>query len=109
MMQAGTLRHRVNIQRRTLSRNAYGEELDVWSDEGPARWAAIEPLSGRELQQAQQVQAEVTHQVRLRWCVDLDLTPAKRIRFRTRVFDIVSVRNVREANVELLVLCVERV
>ena len=68
MSQIGKLRHRVSLQAPALPRdqNSFGEPRHNAS-EVVMRWAEVEALSGRELISAQQIVAEVTHRIRLRW------------------------------------------
>jgi SPP1 family predicted phage head-tail adaptor len=100
--EAGKLRHRVTVEQLTAAQNTFGEEEPRWVTVA-TRWASIDPLSGRELFAAQQIYAEATHQVRLRYLADL--TPKMRLTYRGRVFDIQSIRNPEERR-ELLDLIV---
>jgi SPP1 family predicted phage head-tail adaptor len=108
LMQAGKLRHVVYIQARSLSRNEYGEQSRQWSDEHGPLWGAIEPTTGRELSEAEQVVGEVTHRIRLRYSAEYELTSAKRFRSGERIFEIVSVFDRDERNRELVAVCKER-
>jgi SPP1 family predicted phage head-tail adaptor len=65
-MRAGLLRHRVQVQSPTGTQDEYGQAVLGWTTLG-ARWASVEPLMGREMWQAQQVQADTTHKVTLRY------------------------------------------
>lgn len=105
-MQAGKLRHRVDIQKPTNAQNSLGETVPTFVDQDRV-WAEVMPLSGRELLAARQTTGEVTHQVTIRWRDGL--TPTHRIRFGTRIFEILSVINVEERNREMRVLCKEHV
>ena len=105
-MRVGRLRHRVELQEATETRGDYGDVTREWSTIA-TRWAGIEPMSGREIMQADQVNAKLSHRVRMRY--DADVTPAKRLKFGSRIFDISSVINRDEKNAELEVLCSEAV
>jgi SPP1 family predicted phage head-tail adaptor len=100
--EAGRLRHRVTIEQLTAAQNTFGEEEPRWQSV-TTRWASIAPLSGRELFTAQQVYAEATHGVRLRYLAGL--TPKMRLVYRDRVFNIESIRNAdeRRAVLDLIV------
>lgn len=65
MMRAGDLRHRVEIQEPSDSRDAHGGITRTWNTVA-TRWARIEPLSGRELFQAQQVEARTRVRITMR-------------------------------------------
>jgi Phage head-tail joining protein len=60
------LRHRITIEQVTEQTDVNGPITDTWSHI-PSRWASVEPLEGRELFEAHQVNAEVSHRVPLRW------------------------------------------
>ncbi len=103
-VRAGRLRHRVEIQSFTESQDSSGEPSKTWSTEATV-WAAIEPFVGKEAMDAGKIEARMTHKIRLR---SRDgLTPDKRIKFGTRIFDIVSAVDVMERNHEMVVMAVE--
>lgn len=112
-MQAGRLRHRVTLQRRVESRDATGAVVWTWADWAD-RWAAIEPIHGREYFAAAQVQSAVTTRVRLRYT--RGVTPKMRVKFVdaaesprvTRYFDIEAVLRPAERPIETVLMCVER-
>ncbi len=70
-MRAGELRHRVKLQRMQEVRDSFGEARRTWYDMSEV-WAAVEPLGGRELLQARQVDATLTTRIVLRWRGDVD-------------------------------------
>jgi SPP1 family predicted phage head-tail adaptor len=91
-MRAGLLRHRITIQVDTPTQDDYGEPIASWGTFA-TRWAAVEPVSGRETVMAgdQQVEASGGVRVRLR---RLDGVSVKhRISWDSRLFDIESVVN----------------
>jgi SPP1 family predicted phage head-tail adaptor len=98
----------VRLERATGVPDAHGAIRQSWSllEE---RWAAIEPLTGRELLDARQVQARASTQVRLRDAPDL--RPKDRIVWtvggRRRVFHIQAVVDRDERSRETLVTCEE--
>ncbi len=109
-MQAGKLRHRVTIKKHggvppALSYpDSHGQKHVNWTNHATV-WASVEPLSGRELLRAQEVESAVTHRVRMRYTSGV--TPDMRIALSTRRFNILSIRNRDERNVELELMCVE--
>lgn len=103
---AGRLRHRITIQSATEAQDAHGGTTRTWADVATV-WGSIEPLRGREFMNAQQLQSEVTHRVQLRYYAGV--TTAYRLRFGTRLFNIVSVLNPSERNIELEIMAVESV
>jgi SPP1 family predicted phage head-tail adaptor len=104
LMEAGKLRHRITIQSLTEAKNELAE-----TEETPASvvtlWASVEPLSGRELFLVQQYSSEITHRVRIRYYPGL--TPRHQIVFGSRTFNIISIINKEERNIELELLCKE--
>ena len=109
-VRPGHLRHRVDVQRRGETRTDTGASPPAWESLG-ARWASIEPLSVRELEVAQSIDARVTHAIDLRYFHDLD--PTCRLtwtnRGRIAVFNIASVLNVDSRNTLSRVLAIEQV
>ena len=70
-LDAGKLNKRVQIQELTNTRDAHGGQSQSWSTVA-TRWAAIEPLRGRELYEAQQVHERVTVRIIMRPYTGLD-------------------------------------
>ena len=103
-MKAGLLRHRVIIQSRPTGQNTYGEQNGTWAT-WKTRRAEIVPLSGQEQELDQQTASIASHRVRLRYLPSL--TTDHRILFGTRIFNIHSVLNTEERNVEHVLRCSE--
>lgn len=103
-MQAGPLRHRVTIETKREERDAHGGIVEVWAPLTTV-WAAVEPLQGRELFLAQQVDARLSHRVTLRY--QADITPTHRLVFKERALYPVSVQQVEERNRTTVVLATE--
>jgi len=106
VLNAGDINQRVIVQAATESRGATGEVTKTWTT-ALTVWASIRPLSGRELLQAQQVQADVTHRVRMRH--NTTVTTSHRLLFGTRILEINSVIDPFEAGEELELMCKETV
>jgi SPP1 family predicted phage head-tail adaptor len=102
----GDLRHRITIEQVIETTDANGTITEEWITFA-TRWASVEPLEGRELFEAHQVNAEVSHRIRLWWLHGV--IPKMRMKFRNRIFTIDSVTNPAERNQELLVMCHEAV
>jgi SPP1 family predicted phage head-tail adaptor len=104
-MKAGELRHRITIQQKDLQRDALGGETSAWVDYAEV-WAAIWPVSGREMMQDMALQGQVTHKIRIRY---LDGVLAEmQILFGTRVFRITTPPiNFEERNKYQDLLCLE--
>jgi SPP1 family predicted phage head-tail adaptor len=111
-MRAGSLRHPVTLQKLgTRVDDGMGGGAIPFEDVVELR-ASIEPLSGREQLLAGQMEAELTHRIRIRFYPGVK--PHWRIVYNdllngTRVFDIDSVINPEEKHRELELMCTELV
>lgn len=104
-MNIGNLRHRVTIEKPVKKTDPYGDPYDDWSDHATV-WAAIEPLTGREYWGAQQVNSEVTGKIRIRYLPGVD--PTMRVKFGTRIFEILAIMNPNERNEETILMVKEK-
>jgi len=91
-------------------RNAGGELIDPPQVIGE-RWASIEPLTGREVRDADQVRPDVTHKIKMRFDKQLKLTPKMSLRNKQTqaVYQIESARNIREYGETVVVMAKEEV
>lgn len=89
-MRAGRLRHRLVLQSKTLTSNAYGEQIVTWSDEDTV-WGAIEPVGGREYFAQDQTQAEARVRIVIRYHSTIDET--WRVKNGGLYYNVVSVIN----------------
>lgn len=103
-MQSGRLRHRVTIQRQTVTRDAYGGEVVTWGTLAEV-WALCLPLTGREryVSAAAQELSDLSYGVRIRHRTDVD--PKMRVVWGTKVLDIQSVQDPTGRGAELVLLC----
>lgn len=106
-MQSGKLRHRLTILARAVTQNKYGEKADQWGEEVTV-WGGIRPLGVVEAQEAAKQVGNVSHMVTLR-APGLSVGPEKRIRFGTRIFEVVGQMNWDERGERLQVTCRETV
>ena len=109
LLSAGRLRYAVQFQRRSSAQDSFGQQAMVWVNAFTAN-AEVKPLSGRELEAAQQVTAEVSHKVTVRYRQDFAnplLVAAMRIVFRGRYFNIHASLNEDERNVFVTLLTSE--
>ena len=70
-------------------------------------WASVEPKSGREYIEAEKEYPELTYIVTTRYMPDI--TPDMFIQFKDRLFNIKSIRNIRENNEMLEISCTEKI
>lgn len=109
-MRAGGLRHKCKIQKRKVTKNAYGEDTVTWVGDTTCQ-ARIRALRGREYFNAQQAKANVTHNIQMRYKTLSDGTrigPTCRLKHDDRYF-LVRVAMQDERKIELNLLCVEQV
>jgi SPP1 family predicted phage head-tail adaptor len=64
---AGRLRHRVDIEDLVTAQDSNGDITQTWQSFAESVPAAVEPLSGRELVQAQAVQSEISARITIRF------------------------------------------
>lgn len=111
-MRIGALRHRIDIERDANAgadppvTDAHGQPVEDWQVWTPGWPARVTPLAGRERFAAQQVNAETTHTVEIRYLAGLRSTD--RIRFNGRILTIDGVQDIDELNLEMHVACTER-
>jgi SPP1 family predicted phage head-tail adaptor len=103
-IEAGKYRHVVDIQQRQFGGNEYGETTQDWTTIYTTK-AGINPVSGNEFYRVQEVNAEITHKVYLRYLPNI--TPDMRILFNGRQLMITSIVNYQERNLELKLMCKE--
>ena len=104
-MRAGRLRHSVVIQQNTPTRNGKGEEIENWSTFA-TRSAAVVPLTGREMFNAQQRHAEAELRIELRYLAAI--TTKMRVSYDSRLFDILHVADIEERRRETHLLVKQR-
>ncbi|MGE5553300.1 MAG: phage head closure protein [Betaproteobacteria bacterium] len=101
-MRAGELRHRVTIQQLVESQNEYGE-IATTPQTLAAVWGAVEDLSGREYFAAQQVSAEVSTRIRIRYRGGV--VPKMQAVANGRTYDILAVLDPDGRRRELHLMC----
>jgi SPP1 family predicted phage head-tail adaptor len=85
MTQPGDLKRRIYLQQPSLAQNGYGEEAITWVTYATV-WAQIEPLSGRELLLAQQVNSEIAVRIIIRY--NSHVSPNHRISYGTATYAV---------------------
>ena len=101
---AGRLDKRVTLQSATIARDDNGQPIETFSTVAEI-WAAIDPIRGREFFSAQQVSADTTHRLTIRYRAGVSVQ--NRILYGSRVFRIESVINPLERSERLELMCVE--
>jgi SPP1 family predicted phage head-tail adaptor len=106
MLQAGKLRHRIQIVEPTLARDSSGGWDVNAATPVVNAWASVEALAGRELYAAQQKVSQVTHKVTIRYRDGIK--SKQNVWFHDRMFEIQAVENPDERTKMLVLLCLER-
>ncbi len=68
--------------------------------------AFVAPTTGREYEESQKIRAETTYKISIRYF--RNITPAMRILYNNREFEIVSVLDLNERHEELQIIAAER-
>jgi len=102
MLSAGRLRHRVTLQSKSVTRDAYGGETVTWVDIATV-WAECLPLSGREYLAARAEVAETLIKIRIRWRADVSTTC--RAVWEGRNYDIEAALDSGGRHEELMLMC----
>ena len=99
-MRAGSLDRRLTILRRTLARNAYGEQVEEFETLDTV-WAAKLDTTGRELFTAKGTIGENSTRFRIRYRSDLYLTD--RLSYNGTEYDITQIAELgRKDGLELV-------
>jgi len=102
-------KHRITIQRLTITTNENGFSEEAWGDLKTV-WSAVSNLSGREYFQAAAVNAEDTVKFTIRYLKDLDetvnaegkdTTKLFRVKFNNALFNITFVDDVKFEHVSM--------
>ena len=104
MIEIGKLRHRALIEQPNPTPDGGGGGDQAWAMVATV-WAAVEPVSGREVRVAEKLNAEITHKVTIRYRDDVDAS--MRFDFGGRKLRIRAVINPLERNIWLECLCEE--
>ena len=97
--------HRITIEERSTAKDSFGGQSEDWTPISGTFYANIRPLTGRALEAAQAIHAEITHEIQLPY--DERITAAHRGVFCGRIFEFKAVINVGEACEETRIAAAE--
>jgi len=101
VVKIGIKRHRIDLERAGRTQTTTGDLTKTWVRFARV-WADVIPLRGAEAIQAQQTTATVTHSIRMRRTPEsATLTPADRVKFGRRIFELTSVVDIGERRREI--------
>jgi SPP1 family predicted phage head-tail adaptor len=86
-MQAGKLRHRIEVQEKTVTHNELNEEVAAW-ETARKLWADARETGAREVYQAQKLWSEASAVFVVRYT--LSVTGHNRIGYAGRTFEILG-------------------
>jgi len=114
MTMVGPKTKRLVIQERVITPDDRGDPVTSWNTIG-TRWGSVQGIRGAEKFTAAHVVADVSHRVRMNYDpLLLTITPSHHLLLSRqdspetfRTFDIFSIVNIDEANVEFEILVTE--
>jgi SPP1 family predicted phage head-tail adaptor len=106
-LRAGLLRHKLAIQSASTTDGTLGKAQTVSYATVKTVNGDIRPLTGREFVNAKANDAQVTHEITIRYYEGL--TPRHRFLFGTRIFNIEQIRNIEERNRMMIIMVKEDV
>jgi SPP1 family predicted phage head-tail adaptor len=98
----------VSIEKRVETLDDVGDAVPRWQSVARV-WAAVEPLSGRELVLQQQIHSEVSTRIRVRHRFAGIPDAKMRVKHRNRLYNISHVRNVDTRDRETELYCTDGV
>ena len=105
-MRSGRLRHLMWLKEPTHTSDGMGANTTTWGTV-EVFWGSVEPLRGREWIASGLENSEVSGKIVRRY--KSGITPDMIVAFDSRTFQIVSVINVDERNIEQQLMVVEKV
>lgn len=105
-MDIGRTNKRVSFCKFTEEKNEMNQTTQVLKKIRTV-WASVEPKSGREYIEAEKEHPELTYIITTRYMEGI--TPDMYIQYRDRLFNIRSIRNIRESNEMLEMSCTEKI
>ena len=107
MSIAHRLRHRITIERKSVTRNSIGEEVTAWEIFADKVPASVRQPRGREYFAAAQMQDSADYIVTIRTISGVDRT--MRVTFNGKPLDIVSVIDVDSQGRLMELMCISGV
>jgi SPP1 family predicted phage head-tail adaptor len=104
-MLAGRQNRRIQVDEPIRTQNETGEDVRTFS-EFATIWASIEPVRGREALLAGVNLSQMDTKIRTRWSSAMDqVTTEWRFRYKTTVYDILSVAHLMTRKREIEFIC----
>lgn len=103
-MRARSLKHKITFQSQSDTKNDFGEQEKNYIDV-LTTWCSIQTITGREQFLSSQEYSTLSHKLRCRYSDKINTK--QKIKFGDRIFNILAVLNIFEANRELEILVEE--
>lgn len=102
MITPNTYTHQIVLQIKFITQDAELTPIETWQT-WRTLWAQPLPKTGREYYKFAVTDSEITEIFKVRYIGGI--TPHQRILFRCKYYEILSVINVEEKNIELVLTC----
>jgi len=102
---ATRMRHRIWVQVKQETSDGEGGYTTAWQNYREI-WAEVLPITAKQRMEYLSMDVEATHLIRCRGLIDVPET--YRIMFGTREFEVLTVENLQERDVENVITCKER-
>lgn len=106
-MQAGKLRHQVDILKLVVTRSSFNDPVETFSTFTAPVWASVEPITfgADEKFDQDQVQSIMNYRITIRHSATLAITPDYQVRFGTDDYNIKNVSNPNFRDRTLILMC----
>jgi len=105
-LKAGTLRHYCQLHSPTETTDEYGAITETFASYANV-WAEVIPLKGGEKEKAQQITADISVRIRIRYRSDVNIE--HRVIFGSRIYEINTIVNAEMRDAEIFLYCTELV
>jgi SPP1 family predicted phage head-tail adaptor len=108
-LQAGKLRHRIEIVQPSGAQDTFGgisQDPALWKSVLTC-WASIDAQSGRDQMAASQFMTEASYKITIRNPRDIIITKAMYVWFKKRTFQLSAILNPDERNKMLVLMVIE--
>lgn len=97
-------RHRLDIKTKTSVSDGIGGHTETWATTSTV-WGSVAPIKAIQRMEYKTINVDATHLIEIRGLIDIDET--SRIYFGDRVFEVLTVENIQEADFLKVITCKE--
>jgi head-tail adaptor len=102
---ATVLRHRVIIESNSGTTDGEGGFVDTWTTTIADVPASVDPIQAKQIFQYRSVNVDATHWIKMRGYISI--TESDRIRWGTRIFEILVIEDIQEMGILHFITCKE--